>query len=226
MLEIANWKVYDLRETVIACRNAMRTEMPQYDSEEEFAKGMARAVKLVKAGGGSGETSFRKGIRVAMDVKYTQYITKQMQRYHWFDFVSSSSLMHRLTYRRVSENCNEYVTWAAVNELQKWVDVYNGIAGSAEFKPCVFTTREREIHCDTKQDALYVAYMFCISNCPMGYELFTRVTTNYEQLATMYRQRKHHKLKEDWGAFCRWVEQLPYAKELIIGCSDKEDEGK
>ena len=51
----------------------------------------------------------------------------------------------------------------------------------------------------------------------MGVELFVRVSTNYKQLQTMYWQRKEHKLKEDWGEFCKFVEQLPYAKELIIG---------
>ena len=36
-------------------------------------------------------------------------------------------------------------------------------------------------------------------------------------LRTLYNQRKNHKLKEDFGAFCGWIETLPYAKELIIG---------
>ena len=51
----------------------------------------------------------------------------------------------------------------------------------------------------------------------MGCELFVRVSTNYEQLATIYRQRRNHKLKEDWGAFIEFIKQLPYADELIIG---------
>jgi hypothetical protein len=64
---------------------------------------------------------------------------------------------------------------------------------------------------------LYDCYMRIISNCPMGAELTVHVSTNYEQLATIYRQRKKHKLKEDWGAFCKFIEELPFAKELIIG---------
>ena len=52
--------------------------------------------------------------------------------------------------------------------------------------------------------------------------LLMRCSTNYEQLATIYRQRKHHKLKEDWGAFCKFIEDLPYSKELIlIGLKDE-----
>lgn len=30
MLQVKNAKVYDLEESVIACRNAMRTELPEY----------------------------------------------------------------------------------------------------------------------------------------------------------------------------------------------------
>ena len=66
------------------------------------------------------------------------------------------------------------------------------------------------------KDEIYNVFMEVISNCPQGIELFMRCSTNYEQLATIYKQRKHHKLKEDWGAFCKFIEELPYAKELII----------
>ena len=47
MLEISNVKVYDLKESIIACRNAMRLEPPQY-TEEEFQKGLERAKKLTQ----------------------------------------------------------------------------------------------------------------------------------------------------------------------------------
>ena len=48
MVEITNINVYDLKESVIACRNAMRTEPPQY-TEEEFKASLPRAIKLVQA---------------------------------------------------------------------------------------------------------------------------------------------------------------------------------
>ena len=34
MLEVKNVKVYDLKESVIACRNAMRLDIPEYTDEE------------------------------------------------------------------------------------------------------------------------------------------------------------------------------------------------
>ena len=36
-----------------------------------------------------------------------------------------------------------------------------------------------------------------------------------EVLIHIYYARKEHKL-EEWHTFCRWVEELPYAKDLIL----------
>lgn len=190
MLEISNVKVYDLRESVIACRNAMRTEMPEY-TYLEFEKSLPRAMKLAQAGGGSGHSNFRTGIRVSFDICYPNYISPELQRYHFFDIVTSSSKMHRLTSMDMDACFNKYVTEASKQQMKELIAQYNA-------------------------DKSYKAFMRVLSNCPLGIELFMRCSTNYEQLATIYRQRRHHKLQEDWGAFCDWIETLPYAKELII----------
>ena len=189
MLKIKNWKVYDLKESVIACRNAMRTEMPQY-TEKEFLESLPRAMKLAKCGGGSGHSNFRKGVRVSFDIKYPNYISPEMQRYGFLDIVCSSSKMHRLTKMDMDACFNEYVCDDAKRMMKELIAQYNE-------NPC------------------YDAFMRVLSNCPQGIELFMRCSTNYEQLATIYRQRKNHKLHE-WHIFCDWIETLPYSHELII----------
>lgn len=216
MVEITNVKVYDLRESVIACRNAMRTEPAEY-TDDEFEKSLERAVKLAKSPSNSGHCSWLKGVRVSFDLKYPQYITKQLQRYHFFDYVASSSMMHRLTYMYADKICNKYVSSACVRQLQDDIDQYNIIAGWNEFVyPMEFELRDGEtLVAETKADALYYAYMKCISDCPMGAELFVRVSTNYMQLRNIYHQRKNHKLREDYGAFCKFIEELPYFEEFI-----------
>lgn len=50
---------------------------------------------------------------------------------------------------------------------------------------------------------------------PSSYNQTRNVMLNYEVLSNMYHSRKNHKLDE-WGEFCKWIENLPYA-ELIIG---------
>lgn len=225
MLEISHVNIYDLKESVIACRNAMRLTPPEY-TDEEFEKGLERAKKLVQASKNSPNVkchdNFMTGIRVSFDMKYTQYITKQFQRYHWFDYVSSSSLMHRLTRMSADAVCNKYVSKTCVEQLDKDIAEYNEIAAMENYpgegNPLVFKLRDGStVIANTKGEALYYAYMRCISDCPMGVELFVHVSTNYKQLQTIYWQRKDHKLKEDWGEFREFVEGLPYAKELILG---------
>lgn len=222
MLEFHNIRVYDLKESVIASRNAIRLEMPEY-TEEEFQESLKRAIKLSKCGGGTGHSNFRTGIRVSFDMKYTQYITKQFQRYHWFDYVTSSSLMHRITKMDFDKCCNKYISQSTVDRMNYLIDTYNLIASKQEEDMYLeFTLRNGEIIiAKTKADCLYHQFMCIISECPMGTELFVRVSTNYEQLSTIYKQRKNHKLKEDWGNFKKFVESLPYAKELII-CETEE----
>ena len=197
MVEITNVKVYDLKESVIASRNAMRLTPPEY-TEEEFQASLDRAIKLAKCGGGSGHSNFRKGIRVSFDIKYPGYFTPELQRYSFMDIVTSSSKMHRLVKMDMDCCFNKYVTPESKANMKKYIDSYNMAVETGD-----------------AQD-IYEAFMIVISNCPLGIELFMRCSTNYEQLATIYRQRRHHKLKEDWGAFCKFIENLPYSKELIL----------
>ena len=189
MTEITNVKIYDLKESVIACRNAMRTEPAEY-TEEEFEAALQRAIKLAQLGGGSGHSNFRKGIRVSFDIKYPNYLSPELQRYGFLDIVCSSSKMHRLTSMNMDECFNEYVTEDNKSMMKNLIQIYN-------------------------RDKSYENFMRVISNCPLGVELFMRCSTNYEQLSTIYKQRKHHRLQQDWGTVCRFIESLPYSQQLI-----------
>lgn len=198
MVEISNIKVYDLKESVIASGFAMRTAKPEY-TDEEFERSLPRAIKLAKAGGGSGHSNFRKGIRVSFDIKYPGYFTPELQRYGFVDIITSSSKMHRLAKMDMDACFNKYVTEYSKNQMKDLIADYNA-------------------------NPSYENFMTLLSNCPHGVELFMRCSTNYEQLATIYRQRKTHRLKEDWvEGFCKnFIETLPYSRELIlIGLKDE-----
>ena len=220
MVTISNVKIYDLKESVIACRNAMRLTPPEY-TNEEFQKSLPRAIKLVQASKESDvkcHDNLLTGIRVSFDVTYPQYWTPQAQRYHWFDIVSSASKMHRLTKMDADKCCNKYVDWDSIKTLDKWIKRYNICKEATTFNPLIVTLRNNEkVSLETKEDALYFFFMKCISNCPCGFELFMRVSTNYKQLQTIYFQRRHHRLQEDWGAVCDMIESLPFAHHLITG---------
>ena len=196
MVEITNWRVYDLKESVIACRNAMRLTPPEY-TDEEFEASLPRAINLANTPQGSGHGNFLCGIRVAFDIKYPSYFTPELQRYHFNDIVSSTSKMHRLTSMNMDACFNKYVTEDSKSQMKNLIQIYN-------------------------RDKTYENWMRVVSNCPLGVELFMRCTTNYLQLKTIYHQRKNHKLHEDWveGFINNFIKQLPYSKEFIIGLKD------
>ena len=213
MLEVKNVKVYDLEESVIACRNAMRLEMPEY-TEEEFKESLKRAITLCKTPNGSGHQTFLSGIRVSFDLKYPCYISPELQRYHWIDIVTSSSKMHKLLQMNLDMACNEWVSQETIDKMRRLIDDYNSLK-NGNFEYGIFSLRGgkvREAH--SKQEMLCFQWHKIISECPHGLELFMRVSTNYLQLKTIYQQRKHHKLKFDWGAMCAMIEDLPYAKDF------------
>lgn len=193
MLEVKNIRVYDLMESVIACRNPMRITPPEY-TQEEFEKSLPRAIQLANTPNGSGHQNFLCGIRVSFDIKYPAYISPELQRYHFNDIVSSSSKMHRLAQMDMDMCFNRYVSNESREQMKQLLNEYN-------------------------RNKTYPNFMRLLSNCPLGIELFMRCTTNYLQLKTIYHQRKNHKLKEDWvEGFCNnFVKTLPYAKEFIIG---------
>jgi len=210
MLEIQNTRVYDLKESIIACRNAMRLELSDY-SEEDFQKSFERAKKLVQAsknGVVKCHDNFLTGIRVSFDLKYPQYISPELQRYHFLDIVTSMSKMHRITKMDFSKCCNKYVTETSIKQMQELIVDYNRIASEEVLDDGLLQEHNK---------MLYETWMKIVSNCPAGLEMWERCSTNYKQLQTIYFQRKGHKLKEDWGGFLKWIESLPYAHELIIG---------
>lgn len=223
MVEITNVKVHDLKQSIIASGYAMRTEPYNYDEEGlDMIKHIERVKNLVKAGGGSGHPNFRTGILVSFDIKYPQYFSLELQRYHWIQIVTSQSKMHRLLKIDIDKACNKYVDERSIEVVNDLIYTYNLIANEAKDRnfrkvPFELELRSGEIITSyTKDDALYSIWMQILSSCPLGLELTMRVSTNYEQLATIYRQRDTHKLKEDWGAFCKFIRSLPFAKDLII----------
>ena len=70
----------------------------------------------------------------------------------------------------------------------------------------------RDLYLKTKDKAYWWQL---IQLLPSNYNQTRNVMLNYEVLANIYGQRKHHKLDE-WREFCKWIRTLPYS-ELITG---------
>ena len=232
MTEIKDVKVYDLEECIIASGYAMRIE--PYDYLEESVDGnlnhhIERCKKLVKASKNSDihcHDNFLTGIRVSFDIKYPQYLSPEMQRYHFFDIVTSMSKMHRLSKMTLRKATNKYTSPESILEAQKQIDKYNELLTDSSITKYSYwdtsTKYNKKIVVEGREEALYTSFMVMLSSVPLGLELWMRVSTNYKQLQTIYYQRRYHKLKEDWDTVIKMIEELPYFEEFILGNNDNE----
>ena len=212
-MQIKNTKIYGLEESIIRSGYPMQTGEPSTFEENivRSSDDWNRVQKLSKAPVGSGHNNFLKGVIVQFDLKYPQYFTSQLQRYHWIDIISSQSKMHKLrSIKDIKSNCNKYVVYNTVSFSNYLInEVYNK---DTVYPITIHTDYEEEIIITSKEEC----FQYIISNLPMGYELWMGISTNYLQLKTIYSQRKNHKLKYDWGYFCNWIKTLPLANELIL----------
>ena len=191
--EVSNTYVYGLERAVKASGNPMRVKI---DTSEANEKDFLRASKLGSTNSGEGHDNFLKGITVQLDVAAPLYWWKEAQRYHWFDFISSQSTMHCLLKFDVSSQCVDDTDPKILERMKELVEEYNQIQDDDEHK-----------------DEKKAKWRVLVASLPCGFCLCATMTTNYQQLKTMYRQRCNHKLKE-WHVFCDWILSLPHFKEL------------
>lgn len=202
MLEVKNVKVYGLDESCVASGYPMKTNEPK--AIECTDKDINRMKRLGSVPAGSGHDCALKGIIVQFDLKAPVKVWTEAERYHWFDIVSSQSTMHRLSKMDIKSCMDESVDNRMVDimmELQNDYLVKQEIAKQ--------TGNEKT----TK--AAKQAYLKLLLSCPVGLNLTARISTNYLQLKTIYRQRKNHRLPH-WHIFCKAVENLPYAKDFGV----------
>ena len=183
---------------------------------------------LAKAG--SDEAKFRRMILVYLDVTAPMYWWKEADTYKVGTVRNSCSTMHKIHAKEftIEDFSTEHlIDITEMNSMSEnrpslIVDFSDEKHPDAKYEECplgdLVTTiymlnRVRDLYIKTK-DKKYWWQM--IQLLPSSYNQRATIMLNYEVLANMYHARKNHKLDE-WREFCAWIEELPYAKELIIG---------
>lgn len=157
--------------------------------------------------GGSEHRKFLRQIFVSIDITAPLYWWKEMDTYKIGTTANSTSTMHKITSSPI--------------DLSKFeINDYNPILFNNEdiistyLIPYLEFLREECIKLEGTEE--YKKYWKeLIRWLPEGWTQTRTWTCNYENLFNIYRQRKNHKLIE-WREFCKWIETLPYAKELLI----------
>lgn len=185
-MDITKTQVYGLDNAIRCSKFPMSTDLDDINSE------ITKTVEnLGNSDKGEGHDQFLTGVIVQFDLTFSIKAWTEGERYHFLDFISSQSTMHRIAKFDIRNQCNKYVTDYTIKELERLKTIY-------------LKTKDKE------------DYLTLLYNVPTGFELTAGMTTNYRQLKTIHSQRRSHRLP-DWKMFCDWIETLPMFKELCLG---------
>ncbi len=188
---ISNVNVYGLSDALKGSRYPMATDLSDISDKLDENR-----LRLAQCALGEGHDNFLNGIIVQFDLTFTNKAWVEAERYHFLDFVSSQSTMHRITRFDLDKSYIEYVDERMIAIMKEKVAEYNELLKKDKNDP-----RLKEL------------YLKILYSNPCGFKLTAKMTTNYRQLKTIYKQRRNHRLPE-WQMFCDWVLTLPHA-ELI-----------
>lgn len=167
--------------------------------------------KLVKSG--SDHRKFLRMINVTMDIVAPLYWWKEYDTYKVGTVANSCSTMHKIADKEFTLDdfsCEHLITPAkehiesTIEALNAYRDMYLNFEREA-------STVKRAFDNDNKN-----VWWQMIQLLPSSYNQLRTVQLNYEVLLNMYHARKAHKLDE-WRAFCKVIETLPYFKEICLG---------
>ena len=228
VIKVDNVRIYGIEESIIASGYPMQTETFNMNEINLKDKDLKRAMHLGNAVAGSGHDCFTKGITVQFDLQVPEYIWRQLDRYHFIDYVSSQSKMHRILKIDLDKACNKYVSRENIYRLRDLIYIYNNYD---EFIKTLENEEDEQKRWEEYErfrlnndyrlvwegdlvpgacEELTKEKLFnmIIANTPSGLMLTARMTTNYLQLKSIVNQRSNHKMQE-WRLLCDYFKTLP-----------------
>lgn len=147
---------------------------------------------------------FMRMITVYMDITAPLYWWKETDQYKVGTTTNSCSTMHKIHSKEFELNDFSH------EHLDK--NDFHGEEALAYLEDIlVILNKSRDRFLETN-DKKYWWHM--IQLLPSSYNQKRTILLNYEVLTNMYKSRKNHKL-DCWRDFCKFIETLPCAKELI-----------
>ena len=198
------------RTAVMNMENAMRgarsplnswDRMDSYtDAEGRFVFGendLSLARRLCRSG--SDHRKFIRQIFVSVDITAPLYWWKEYDTYKVATVANSTSTMHKIhakSFALEDFSC-DHMDEETRHQMESIIAFLE-------------TLRQKYLEGKDKQ------YWYdMIQLLPASYNQMRTCTLNYENLRGIYTARRMHKLDE-WREFCRWIETLPYAADLIL----------
>ena len=209
VIKVDNVRIYGLNESVIASGYPMQVDTFDMNKVVIGDKDLKRVKHLGNATPGSGHDCFAKGVTVQFDLQVPEYIWRQLDRYHFIDYVSSQSKMHRILKMDIDKTCNKYVLGDTIDTLNNFVEVYNNFdEWKVKFIEHGYINKLNLRNNEKMELTKENIFNMIIANTPCGLMLTARMTTNYLQLKSIVNQRSNHKMQE-WRLLCDYFKTLP-----------------
>ena len=191
-------------------------------------KDMDLAKRLIKAG--SPDRKFMRMIHVQADITAPLYWWKEYDTYKVGTVANSCSTMHTLHKEIPLMDVRETLESHVLNTLRRrdlTIDDFShehldGTFGeTALIETIRVINNARAYYNESKSKEDWYAM---IQLLPSSFNQMRTIDLNYENLFSIYHQRKNHKLDE-WREFCKWIETLPYMKEFL-GLGEQTEKGR
>lgn len=166
-------------------------------------------MKLRNAG-----TDHRKYMRmliVWVDITAPIYWWKEFDTYKVGTVANSCSTMHKIHAKELYECDFSFEDVEEYAEEYPYDDALH--SAYAEAQRLVFVINKLIYKYNETKDYKY--WRAIIQLLPSSFNQKRTIMFSYENLASMYKARKNHKLDE-WRELCKWMEDLPYS-EIITG---------
>lgn len=158
------------------------------------------------ASAGPEHRKYLRQIFVSVDITASIYLWKQLDTYKIGTVSNSTSTMHKLCAKPITEDSFEIddIDNLPVDDTTSTVGMFKEVINYCEAL--------RQKYLETK-DMRYWKELIRI--LPESYLQKRTITFSYETIHNICSQREHHKLTE-WKEFIKWAKTLPYATELIF----------
>lgn len=164
--------------------------------------------RLIKADDKIGQpnSKFLRMIHAQVCITAPLYWWKEMDTYKVGTVANSTSTMHRIANYPITMDCFE------MDDFEDCKDDSNIYVSAIWAEGITRLEKLRQKYNETKDKRYWKELIRLLPESWLQTRMFD---CDYATLRNIYCWRKNHKLSE-WHSFCKWVEKLPYAKELII----------
>lgn len=228
MLKVENIEVTGWEAAIRGMRNPMnsweKSDSLWFEDPNKFILGDAD-LDLMKrlAKGGATHAKYRRMINVTMDITAPLFWWKEADTYKVGTVANSCSTMHKIQAKEFTLDdfsCEHLYS----EELEKAFENEDALSPINCLKENVKTLNVcRRLYLNSSHKDFWWGM---IESLYSSYNQRRTVQLNYEVLSHIYFDRRNHKL-DCWHTFCDMIEQLPYAKDIIIvGSKDAESDSE